>query len=362
VGITPEKLLRPELAKMQAYLVADSTGLIKLDAMENPYTFPAALKEQWLEELKRVELNRYPNPQASELKQTFQKAFSLSPKLELMFGNGSDELIQLLIMAVAKPGASILTVTPSFSMYKLIAEYVGVKVVEVPLQRDSFALQMDLLLAEMQTHQPAVIFLACPNNPTGTLWPQDQIEEIIKRATGMVVIDEAYSPFASYSMMPLVERYPHALMMRTVSKMGLAGLRLGWMLGDAQWMGELNKMRLPYNINALTQASANFSLQNISVFDEQAKQICQQREVLFKALQVMDKLQVFPSEANFILFKILSGTANRVYENLLKNKIIIKNVSSGLPGNDLLENCLRVTVGTEEENQAFIKALDSALA
>lgn len=355
--ITPEKLLRAELANMQAYQVPDSTGLIKLDAMENPYAFPKALKQQWLEELKSVELNRYPSPQASELKKTFRKAFSLSPKLELMFGNGSDELIQLLIMAVAKPGASILTVTPSFSMYKLVAEYVGINVIEVPLQQDNFALQLDLLLTEIQTHKPAVIFLACPNNPTGTLWPRDQIEEIIKQATGMVVIDEAYSPFASYSMMPLVERYPHALMMRTVSKMGLAGLRLGWMLGDAQWMGELNKMRLPYNINTLTQASANFCLQNISVFNQQAKQICQQREDLSKAMQLMDNLQVFPSEANFILFKVLSGTANKVYENLLNNKIIIKNVSN----NHLLENCLRVTVGTEEENQAFIKALESSL-
>ena len=355
--ITPEKLLRAELANMQAYQVPDATGLIKLDAMENPYVFPETLKEQWLEELNSVELNRYPNPQASELKKTFQQAFSLSSKLELMFGNGSDELIQLLIMAVAKPGASILTVTPSFSMYKLIAEYVGVDVVEVPLQQDSFALQMDVLRAEMQRHKPAVIFLACPNNPTGTLWPQDQIEEIIKQATGLVVIDEAYSPFAAYSMMSLVERYPHALMMRTVSKMGLAGLRLGWMLGDAQWMGELNKMRLPYNINALTQASASFSLRNISVFNEQAKQICQQREKLSNAMQSMVQLQVFPSEANFILFKVLSGTANEIFENLLSNKIIIKNVSN----NNLLENCLRVTVGTEEENQVFIKALDAAL-
>lgn len=355
--ITPEKILRPELANMQAYQVPDASGLIKLDAMENPYAFPEALKQQWLEELKSVELNRYPNPHAAELKKTFQQAFSLSPKLELMFGNGSDELIQLLIMAVAKAGTSILTVTPSFSMYKLIAEYVGVNAVEVPLQQDSFALQMDLLLAQMQTHQPAVIFLACPNNPTGTLWPQDQVEEIIKQATGLVVIDEAYAPFASYSMMSLVEQYPHALMMRTVSKMGLAGLRLGWMLGDPQWMDELNKMRLPYNINALTQASANFSLQNIAVFNKQAKQICQQREILSTAMRSMPDLQVFPSEANFILFKVLSGTAQHVFENLLNNKIIIKNVSN----NHLLENCLRVTVGTEEENQAFIKALESSM-
>ena len=357
MSTSPEKLLRPELAAMQAYHVADSTGLIKLDAMENPYTFPASLQDQWLAEIKQVKLNRYPDPLASELKKTFQKAFSLSSKLELMFGNGSDELIQLLVMAIAKPNASILTVIPSFSMYKLIADYVGVKVIEVPLQQGNFALQMDLLKEEIVKHEPSIIFLACPNNPTGTLWPQDQIEEIIRQATGLVVIDEAYSPFAAYSMMPLVERYPHALMMRTVSKMGLAGLRLGWMLGDAQWMNELNKMRLPYNINALTQASANFALENIAVFNQQAKQICKQREMLSSAMQVMEKIQVFASEANFILFKVLSGTANDVYQKLLGNKIIIKNVSN----DDLLENCLRVTVGAEEENQAFLKALESSL-
>ncbi len=359
MNIKPESLLREELAAMQAYHVPDTTGLIKLDAMENPYVFPEALKTEWLNELKQVELNRYPNPQASGLKKTFQQAYSLSPKLELMFGNGSDELIQLLIMAIAKPGATVLTVTPSFSMYKLISEYVGVEVVEVPLQQNDYALQMDLLLKEIQTHQPALIFLACPNNPTGTLWPQDQVEEIIKQATGLVIIDEAYSPFASYSMMSLVERYSHAIMMRTVSKLGLAGLRLGWMLGDPQWMNELNKMRLPYNINALTQATASFAVRNIEVFDGQAKELRQQRGMLSKSLQALSGVQVFPSEANFILFKVLNGSANAVYQSLLDNKIIIKNVSSS--DNHLLENCLRVTVGTEQENQAFIKALTLAL-
>jgi histidinol-phosphate aminotransferase len=358
VSITPDNLLRAEFANMQTYHIADSTGLIKLDAMENPYAFPESLQEQWLAELKKVELNRYPDPQASELKNTFRKAFSLSPKHELMFGNGSDELIQLLVMAVAKPNASILTVTPSFSMYRLIAEYMGVNVIEVPLQQDSFALQMNLILEGIEKHKPAIIFLACPNNPTGTLWPRDSVEEIIKLATGLVVIDEAYSPFSSYSMMSLVERYPHALMMRTVSKMGLAGLRLGWILGDELWMGELNKIRLPYNINALTQVSVKFALQNIAVFNQQAEQICQQRGMLSEALQAIENIKVFPSEANFILFKILSRTADDVYKNLLDNKIIIKNVSN----NDLLENCLRVTIGTEEENKVFIKALSSALS
>ena len=355
--ILPENLLRAELATMQAYHVPDTSGLIKLDAMENPYAFPDSLREQWLAELKSVELNRYPNPHAVNLKKTFQQVFSLSPNFELMFGNGSDELIQLLIMAIAKPGATVLTVTPSFSMYKLIGEYIGVNVVEVPLQQDNFALQLDLLAAEIQKHQPALIFLACPNNPTGTLWPKNEIESIIKIATGLVVIDEAYSPFAAYSMKSLVEQYPHALLMRTISKMGLAGLRLGWLYGSAQWLNELNKMRLPYNINILTQASANFAMQNFALFDEQAKQICQQREVLFSTLQAMENVEPFPSQANFILFRVINGSATDVYNNLLEHKIIIKNVSNNM----LLENCLRVTIGTQDENQAFVDALTKSL-
>ena len=242
-------------------------------------------------------------------------------------------------------------------MYKLIAEYIGVNVVEVPLQQDTFALQLDLLAAEVQKYQPSLIFLACPNNPTGTLWPKNEIENVLKMATGLVVIDEAYSPFAAYSMQSLVEQYSNALLMRTISKMGLAGLRLGWLYGSAQWLNELNKMRLPYNINALTQASTNFALQNIALFDEQAKQICQQREILFSTLEVMEDVQPFPSQANFILFKVLSGSANDVYEKLLDHKIIIKNVSN----NNLLENCLRVTIGTQDENQAFVDALTKSL-
>lgn len=355
--VTPQKLLRKELEKMQAYQVANTQGMIKLDAMENPYRLPAALREQWLACLKDTELNRYPDPNATKLKQTFFKTFNFSAALELMFGNGSDELIQLLILAIAKPGACILTVTPSFSMYKLIAEFIGVRVIEVPLAKDTFALQLDQISEQVQQHQPALIFLACPNNPTGTLWPLEDVEKIVQQATGLVVVDEAYAPFAAYSMLPLVENYSHVLMLRTLSKMGLAGLRLGWLLGAKQWLEEFNKLRLPYNINALTQASAMFALQNISEFNDQAQLICQQREWLSNAMQNIKTIQVYPSEANFILFKTLGIEAETVFQRLVENKIMIKNVAN----NPLLDNCLRVTVGTDNENQAFLAALERAV-
>ena len=356
--ITPQQLLRKELATLQAYRVANSDGMIKLDAMENPHRLSESLREQWLTTLKKeIDVNRYPDPNAKQLKQIFRKTFEIPPSLELMFGNGSDELIQLLILAIAKLDACILTVTPSFSMYKLIAEFIGVRVIEVPLDAESFALQLDQICKQIRQHQPAIVFLACPNNPTGTLWPLADVEEIVQSARGLVVIDEAYAPFAAYSMIELVEKYSHALMLRTASKMGLAGLRLGWLLGAEQWLNEFNKLRLPYNINALTQASAVFALQNISEFNNQAKVICQQRELLISAMQSIEAIQVYPSEANFVLFKTLKTACNVVFKRLVENKVLIKDVSNS----QLLENCLRVTVGTESENQAFLTALNKSL-
>lgn len=355
--ITPQDILRPELANMHAYHVSDSDGFVKLDAMENPYSLPAELREKWVSLLKGVELNRYPDPQANDIKQALRTEFSISDEHELIFGNGSDELIQMLALAIAKPDACVLTVTPSFSMYKLISEFIGVRVVEVPLT-ETFSLQVDKICEAINENKPSIVFLACPNNPTGTLWPIEDIEKTIQQTQGLVVIDEAYAPFSSFSMMPLVDKYSNALMLRTFSKMGLAGLRFGWMAGAEKWLNELNKLRLPYNINTLTQASIHFALENISVFNDQAKKICAQREILISALQDIDELQVFPSEANFILFKLRQSSADKVFASLLEKKVLIKNVAN----NNLLKNCLRVTVGTESENEIFINALKRSIS
>ncbi|MGI9227775.1 MAG: histidinol-phosphate transaminase, partial [Gammaproteobacteria bacterium] len=301
-------------------------------------------------------LNRYPDPQANDLKQALRTEFLISDKHELIFGNGSDELIQMLALAIAKPDACVLMVTPSFSMYKLISEFIGVHVVEVPLTK-TFSLQVDKICEAINDNKPSITFLACPNNPTGTLWPIEDVEKIIQQTQGLVVIDEAYAPFSSFSMTPLVDKYSNALMLRTFSKMGLAGLRFGWMAGAEKWLNELNKLRLPYNINTLTQASIQFALENMSVFNDQAKQICEQREQLFLAMQGIDELQVFPSEANFLLFKMRQSSADKVFASLLEQKVMIKNVAN----NKLLKNCLRVTVGTESENEIFINALKRSI-
>ena len=357
MAVTPQQLLRSELAEMRTYHVAEASGFIKLDAMENPYGLPEVLKKQWLEVIEKAVLNRYPDPHAIELKRNFSQTFSIPADIQLMFGNGSDELIQLLILAIAKPGARILTVTPSFSMYKRIAECIGVQVIEVPLSSDSLTLQVDQICAAIEETDPALVFLDCPNNPTGLLWPQQQVEQVVQQCSGLVVIDEAYAPFASRTLMALVEKYPHVLMLRTLSKMGLAGLRLGCLLGAQQWLEEFEKLRLPYNVNVLTQLSAGFALDNVSVFNTQASRICEQREWLIAAMRALDGIRVFPSEANFILFRTLNKTAEAVFSDLLEHKVLIKNVANA----GLLENCLRVTVGTEKENRTFIDVLQSAL-
>ena len=357
MNASPRQLLRAEIGSLSAYSVADIKNCIKLDAMENPYDWPEDLRGKLQALLSEASFNRYPDSRATELVQNFRKTFSIPKSIELMLGNGSDELIQILIMGVARSGACILTVTPSFSMYELIANFIGVRVIKVPLSTESFSLQMDLVSEAIRENNPALIFLACPNNPTGTLWPPQQIEKIVHLSDGLVIIDEAYFPFSSCTMLPLIERHSHVLVLRTLSKMGLAGLRLGCLLGREMWITEFNKLRLPYNINILTQISTNVALENIAIFNKQTRMIREQRELLVSAMHGISGIQVFPSQANFVLFRTLGVSATMVFNRLVKRNIMIKNVAD----NDLLENCLRVTVGAEEENQAFLNALKASL-
>lgn len=348
--------LRAELSKLQAYAVADASGMIKLDAMENPYAWPDSLRSQWLEQLSRSELNRYPDPDPADLKLKLQHQFGPAENVDLILGNGSDELIQLLTLAIAKPGACMLALSPSFSMYHMIADMVGVDCHVVTLN-DSFEINLDATLAAIEKYDPALMFIAYPNNPTGNLWSQQDIQKIVRASKGLVVIDEAYGPFASETFAGLVHEHTNMLLLRTASKLGLAGIRFGWLAGNKQIIAELNKLRLPYNINQLTQLTMNFVLDNYSVFAQQAQQICDSRTQLFSSLKNIDGVQPFPSDANFILFKVLSADADNVFQKLLAQKVLVKNLSRQAG----LQQCLRVTVGSEEENAIFLRALQAAL-
>ncbi len=355
------QIIRPVVKQAQAYQVADASGLIKLDAMENPYSLSADLNTKLQKKLSNATLNRYPDPSASALREKLQQVMQVPESQSIVLGNGSDELIQMLVMAVADHGGNndvcLMSFDPGFVMYKIIADFVGIKYVGVPLT-ENFLLDMAATRLAIQQHQPAIIFIAYPNNPSANCFADDDIEEIIKIAPGMVVLDEAYHPFAQTSFMPRLSEFDNLLVMRTVSKMGLAGLRLGLLCGHPDIIKEIDKIRLPYNINVLTQISADLVLDNVSELERQATEIRHQREQLLEKMNAFSSLQVFPSQANFILFRVLEKNANDVFDSIKSSGVLIKNMRADAGS---LKNCLRVTVGTPQENKAFLAALISAL-
>jgi histidinol-phosphate aminotransferase len=363
-------LLRQEVLDLHAYHVPDSSGYIKLDAMENPYLVPPALRGEIAEAVAAAAINRYPDPGAVSLKEKIRAATGLPQGMELLLGNGSDELIQLLALALNKPGATLLSVEPSFVMYRMIAIFTGMRYVGVPLTSDSgaansglansgaadFSLDLPAMLAAIRREQPALVFLAYPNNPTGNLFPAEAVAQIIAASPGLVVLDEAYYAFASDSFIPHLASYPNLLVMRTFSKLGMAGLRLGFLAGSAAWLEQLEKLRLPYNVGVLTQLVAGKLLQHHEVLLQQAEQIRLDRAKLYQQLNEIAAVKVYPSEANFLLFRV--ANAADVFNGLKQRGVLIKNLSGGHP---LLKDCLRVTVGTPEENERFMTALKESL-
>ncbi|MBS1212359.1 MAG: histidinol-phosphate aminotransferase [Proteobacteria bacterium] len=352
-------LLRPEVLALSAYHVQDASGYIKLDAMENPHPWPEAMIDEWLEVLREAALNRYPDPAARRLHEALRSSGGVPDEAGLVLGNGSDELIQIILMAVAGSGRPVLAPEPTFVMYRQIALSLGLPFTGVPLRKADFGLDMPAMRAAIRDRQPAVVFLAYPNNPTGNQFAAADVEEIIALTPGLVVVDEAYSPFADDSFMSRIPRFDNLLVMRTLSKWGLAGLRLGYLAGHPAWMEQLEKLRLPYNINVLTQISAEFALAKQSVFDGQVESIRRERGRLGDALAGFGLVRVYPSQANFLTFRLLSDDANAVFAALKDQGILVKNLNAA---GGLLSGCLRVTVGTAEENQQFIAALRSVLS
>jgi histidinol-phosphate aminotransferase len=350
-------IFRKEVRAMSAYKVADATGLIKLDAMENPYNWPDDIKKNWLETIKDCPLNRYPDPEARQLTATIKRLNKIPDQFGVLLGNGSDEIIQLLLMALPSD-ACVLAPAPGFVMYKQLSLCLGLDYHGIPLLADSFDLDLPALLTAIEKYQPSVIFLAYPNNPTGNLFCEASVREIIKSAKGLVVVDEAYSPFANASFINSLGEYDNLLVMRTVSKLGLAGLRLGYIAGSSGIIDQLHKIRLPYNINSLTQLSTDFALSNMALFDRQTQQICAERTIIFDQLNALNGITAYTSAANFILFKTPVNRAAEIFESIKRQGVLIKNMS---PQGGLLIDCLRVTIGSPEENSAFLKALKYSL-
>ncbi len=351
------ELVRPEIRALKAYHVPDASGLVKLDAMENPYSWPEDVRREWMKVLQDVALNRYPDPDARRLRERLRATLGVPAGMELILGNGSDELIQTILMAVSNPNAVVLAPTPTFVMYEMIATFTGMRFIGVPLKAD-FSLDVPAMLEAVAMHKPAAVFLAYPNNPTGNLFASADVARVIEASPGLVVLDEAYHAFAGHSFMDRLGKHDNLLVMRTLSKQGLAGLRLGVLAGPAPWLAEFNKVRLPYNIGSLTQASAEFALTHLALLDEQVRQIRRDREQLFQALGRIRGVRVWPSQTNFILFRVEGRDADDVFEGLRARGVLIKNLNSS---GGVLKGCLRVTVGTPDENAVFLKALEAAL-
>ena len=352
------KHIRQDVQSMHAYAIQDSTGMVKLDAMENPFSLPPALQAQLGERLGALALNRYPGDRVNVLRAELAKHAHMPEGFDIMLGNGSDELITLISMACDVPGASILAPLPGFVMYAMSAQLQGVPFHGVPLTAD-FELDEAAMLNAIATHKPAVVYLAYPNNPTGTLWNADVIERIVAaqgQQGGLVVMDEAYQPFASQTYMDRVACHGHVLLMRTLSKFGLAGVRLGYMVGPKALIAEIDKVRPPYNISVLNCECALFALEHADVFAAQAVQIRQEREKLSLSLAQLPGVQVFPSQANMLLVRMPDAT--KCFEGMKTKGILVKNVSKMHP---LLSNCLRLTVGTPEENVRMLAALKESL-
>lgn len=352
---TPEDVIRDEVRALKAYPVPDATGMVKLDAMENPYPLPPELRGRISRLVEQAALNRYPDPSAPALKERLRRAFGVPDGIELLLGNGSDELIQTLALAARKPGAAVLGVEPSFVMFRMIATFAGTPYVGVEL-RDDYSLDIEKLLGAVERHRPGLIFIAYPNNPTGNLFDARLIERVIEAAPGLVVIDEAYHGFSGESFLPRLAGYPNLLVMRTLSKLGLAGLRLGVLMGAERWIRQLDKLRLPYNVNTLTQLIAAVVLEYGSVLTDQAAAIKLERGRLLRELQRVPGVTAYPSDANFILFRI--SEAERIFDGLKRRGVLIKSLHGS---HRLLADCLRVTVGTPDENAAFLTALTQTL-
>jgi len=349
----PEQLVRPEILALKAYHVPAADGMVKLDAMENPYPLPEKLRRELADVLSRVDLNRYPDPSGQALRALIARKMAVPAGMEILLGNGSDELLQIVTTALARPGAAIMYPTPTFVMYSMYATLTGARAVPVPLRED-FTFDARAFIARMREENPALVFIAYPNNPTGVLYPEADLIEVLKACQGLVVVDEAYHAFARKTFMGRLAEFPNLAVLRTVSKLGLAGIRLGYLAGRPEWIAQFDKVRSPYNVNVLTQAAALFLLERLEVLEEQAARIRAERETLAKAVGALPGVKVFPSEANFLLVRV--PDSDRADERLRKQGVLVKNLNG-----PTIKNCLRITVGTPDENRILLAALREAL-
>jgi histidinol-phosphate aminotransferase len=353
-----QRTLRQDVQSMHAYAIQPSAGLIKLDAMENPFALPPELQHELGERLGRVAINRYPAQCAADVVAALTEFVGLPAGNRLMLGNGSDELIDMLSVACDVPGAVLLAPLPGFVMYEMSARLRGLRFVGVPLTAD-FELDEVAMLAAIEEHRPALTYIAYPNNPTANLFDEAVVERIVAAIgaqDGLVVFDEAYQPFSSRSWLPRLSEFDHVLVMRTLSKFGLAGVRLGYLCGASALIDEVEKVRPPYNVSALNAEATLFALAHADEYARQAALLKSERERLHAALRRFPGVQSFKSEANMVLVRV--PDSKRTFEGMKARGVLVKHIAGLHP---LLANCLRLTVGSPPENDSMIDALRESL-
>ena len=352
-----KKYLREDINNFKEYFIDNPENMIKLDAMEYPVdkSLRDVIKSLNINE-KEILLNRYPESHSQELEKIILDYFGLNSNFGVNFGNGSDELIQNICLAFSKKGNNVMVPSPSFSMYEKIISTVNLKYIPEYLNED-FDIKIDQMIKNISKYKPAIIFLACPNNPTSNLWDKDKIIKIIESSESIVVIDEAYVDFCESSYIDLIEKYENLVILRTFSKIGFAGLRLGFMISNKEISSIINKIRLPFNINTVSLKIIINIFENFSIIKKNCQNIISLREKLYSDLSELRNIKVLKSSTNFLIFKTLNKSSDEIYKLLKDSNILIKNLNN----NSNLKNFLRVTVGTEEENNSFVSTLSKYL-
>jgi len=341
--------VKKSIQELSPYSIPLDECPVKLDGNESPFSLPEDILNKVQEQIKDVPINRYPDPDATTLRNKISN-FTSFPLEGILLGNGSDELIEMVLITFSGGTKRILFPVPTFSMFKIITVALDLEPLEVELDQ-GFDIEIEETLKILKDKNPDLIFLASPNNPTGNCFSEEKIVEIIINSSGIVVVDEAYGDFSGKTFLNLIDKHENLIILRTMSKVGFAGLRLGILFGNSRLVNEINKVRLPFNINSLSQGIAKVVLDNISFVRENVQLIIRERGRVYNSIKNFGDLEAFRSDANFILFKV--DDADKVFKGLIDKGVLIRNFNS--PGR--LENCLRVTIGKPEENEAFIDGL-----
>jgi len=343
-------LIQGNVRSLKPYHMENIDCEVKLHANENPFPPSKELLDLFTASIQNIQLNRYPDPDSQKLKSSIAKRLNTKTD-HLVIGNGSDEIILLLLQIFCKEGDTISLPDPTFAMYGIIAQGLGVSSVNMPLD-DHWDFNADELLKTAEKNKSRIIFLSYPNNPTGNCFSENQVHKVIENFKGIVVVDEAYYDFSNKSFMSQIEKHNNLIILRSLSKIGLAALRVGFAMADPLIIDQINKVRLPYNSNTISQTMAEHLMRHFAPVQKQINSILKERHRLMETLEKIDSITIFPSDSNFFLLRT-EQPVEKMFRFLMDHGILVRNLSS----HPKLNNCLRITVGTKDENNRFLSKI-----